>query len=272
MAVDVNPRQNALLELKLAAIRGLRFEDFFAMFGRGRLDHAGKIYAEKLRSLLSPWSQTYWDRKIEFFEPGNLRSFYFRGTSGAVASLVNLYIDRIAKLRPWVDSLLVAASVDEQRSIYENHLHDRFWSRAMRFFLSRNATLSLVGVPPAQRLQVETQHEDGILNSSTTAWKPYSPACRWRTITFGGCTFRASTRRTAAPNISSPITFRSSRTDSRSRGGLPRFGDGLFGEESTDVLPLRSPRSHGLACLGALARPRRGVAVDCSQGSTRPHG
>ena len=129
VAVDINPRQNALLELKLAGIRSLQFEDFFAMFGSGRLDRAGKVYADKLRPLLSPWSQAYWDRRIEFFEPGNLRSFYFRGTSGVFALLVNFYLDHVAKLRPWVDSLLSASSVAQQRTIYEDHLHDRFWSR-----------------------------------------------------------------------------------------------------------------------------------------------
>ena len=35
-AVDANPRQNALLELKLAGIRSLEFADFFALFGVGR--------------------------------------------------------------------------------------------------------------------------------------------------------------------------------------------------------------------------------------------
>ncbi len=33
--VDVNPRQNALLELKQQCIRKLDYDDFFAFFGRG---------------------------------------------------------------------------------------------------------------------------------------------------------------------------------------------------------------------------------------------
>ena len=33
-AVDANPRQTALLELKLAGIRRLGFDDFFALFGK----------------------------------------------------------------------------------------------------------------------------------------------------------------------------------------------------------------------------------------------
>jgi len=61
-AVDVNPRQNALLELKIAAIRQLEFEDFFALFGRGRLPNIRPIYEGQLRQTLSPWSQKYWDR------------------------------------------------------------------------------------------------------------------------------------------------------------------------------------------------------------------
>ena len=36
-AVDMNPRQNALLQLKQAAIRQLDYNTFFSMFGKGRL-------------------------------------------------------------------------------------------------------------------------------------------------------------------------------------------------------------------------------------------
>ena len=42
-AVDMNPRQNALLDLKMSAIRNLEFDDFFKMFGEGRLPGARKI-------------------------------------------------------------------------------------------------------------------------------------------------------------------------------------------------------------------------------------
>jgi S-adenosylmethionine-diacylglycerol 3-amino-3-carboxypropyl transferase len=35
--VDMNPHQNALLELKIAALQALPYEQFFEMFGTGRL-------------------------------------------------------------------------------------------------------------------------------------------------------------------------------------------------------------------------------------------
>ena len=95
-AVDVNPRQNALLELKIAGVRQLEFEDFFALFGRGRLPDVKPLYERQLRGSLSPWSQKYWDRWIKFFDHPH-RSFYFRGGSGTFARLIKFYIDRVVK-------------------------------------------------------------------------------------------------------------------------------------------------------------------------------
>lgn len=161
-AVDMNPRQNALLELKLAGIRNLEYEDFFALFGKGRLPDGRKVYRDKLRASLSPWSQTYWDKWIKFFD-NRRRSFYFRGTSGSFARMVNLYVDRVCKVRPAIDQILSADSVEAQSRIYYERLHDRFWSKSMQFAMNRDTTLSMVGVPKAQRRQVETQYEGGIV-------------------------------------------------------------------------------------------------------------
>ncbi len=161
-AVDMNPRQNALLELKLAGIRNLDYETFFAFFGRGHHDDARGVYRRRLRDSLSDWAQKYWDRKIKFFS-SKRRSFYYRGTSGTLARIINLYIDRVAKVRPTVNALLEADSVSRQREIYVNQLRDRIWSRSMRFFINRDSTLSMAGVPRAQRTQVESQYEGGIV-------------------------------------------------------------------------------------------------------------
>ncbi|HEV3023719.1 MAG TPA: BtaA family protein [Pirellulales bacterium] len=162
VAVDMNPRQNALLELKLAGIRNLEYEDFFAMFGNGRLSGARKIYDEKLRPALGEWPQQYWDRWIEFFDPSNRRPFYFRGTSGTFAMLVNLYLNRVAKLRPKINELLECTTLDQQQEVYDGHLRDRIWSRPMRFAMRRDTVLSLLGIPRPQRYQIETQYSGGL--------------------------------------------------------------------------------------------------------------
>ena len=77
--------------------------------------------------------------------------------------MMNIYVDRICKVRPQVQGILDAESLEEQRRIYREEIRDRFWSRPMRFAMNRDATLSMVGVPRAQRRQVETQYDGGIV-------------------------------------------------------------------------------------------------------------
>lgn len=161
-AVDMNPRQNALLDLKMAGIRHLEFEDFFAMFGEGRLEGIEQIYRQKLRDGLTEWTQEYWDRKIKFFD-NRRRPFYYRGTSGSFARFIKIYVDRIIKVRPQVNAILDAGTIDEQRRIYEEELHDKFWTSMIRFTMNRDTTLSMLGVPKAQRRQIETQYEGGVV-------------------------------------------------------------------------------------------------------------
>ena len=48
-AVDANPRQTALLELKLAGIRALEFDDFFSLFGSGVHPEFAALYRRHLR-------------------------------------------------------------------------------------------------------------------------------------------------------------------------------------------------------------------------------
>lgn len=160
-AVDLNPRQNALLELKIAGIRRLDFEDFFALFGRGYLRNAQRVYGHALRAELSTWSRRYWDRWIGFFEHPR-RSFYFRGSAGTFARFIKFYLDRIARVRPAIDALLQTTDADEQRWIYEHQLRDQVWKRILRFAMKRDMALSLVGVPRAQRDQLEEQYAGGI--------------------------------------------------------------------------------------------------------------
>jgi S-adenosylmethionine-diacylglycerol 3-amino-3-carboxypropyl transferase len=162
-AVDVNPRQNALLELKIAGIRTLEFDTFYSMFGRGRLERHRRIYRDCLRPALSPAATAYWDRHIHFFNGEGWRpSFYFHGSSGMFARIVNVYIDRVAGVRDSVVSLLNATSVEEQREIYDRQLRDAVWRRFVRWIVGRDTLLSLVGVPRPQRQQVERYYEGGI--------------------------------------------------------------------------------------------------------------
>lgn len=162
-AVDANPRQNALLELKLAGIRRLEFADFFQLFGDGRHPGFRALYGDCLRAELSPFAQAYWDRNGYWFCGVRARdSFYYRGLSGAVARGFHGYLALRPRLREALEALLDARTLEEQREIYDAHVAHRLWTRPVRWTLSQQLTMSMLGVPRAQREEVERQHAGGV--------------------------------------------------------------------------------------------------------------
>jgi len=160
-AIDMNPRQNALLELKASAIRNLDYDQFFAMFGQGHLPGAEAVYAAKLRQSLSSTSRKYWDRWIRFFDHPK-KSFYFRGTSGAFAHMIGSYVQRVARCKKDILELLDAPTLADQQALYPK-LKEKIWSKTLRFAMNRDSTLSLLGVPKAQRRQIDEQYAGGIV-------------------------------------------------------------------------------------------------------------
>ena len=161
--VDLNPRQNALLELKQAGIRALDYDSFFAMFGCGVWPGCREAYRRTLRDQLSDSARGYWDDRIGTFEGSrHWPSFYFHGTAGAVARAMGLYIDRVARVRDSIDAILRATSLDEQREIYEERIGPAFWTSPVRWLMGRDGLLALLGVPREQRRQVERDHAGGI--------------------------------------------------------------------------------------------------------------
>lgn len=164
-AVDINPLQNALLELKIAGIRQLDHESFFELFGRGRTERWDSLYWRQLRPALPPAYRRIWDRRGKLFQPGRKRnSFYFRGSSGMFAYLINGYINHIARMREAVNDLLDATSMEEQQEIFESRqMNDHLWKPVLRWCMRRDTTLAMLGVPRGQRQQLDTTYPGGIV-------------------------------------------------------------------------------------------------------------
>lgn len=53
MMIDMNPCQGHILELKLAAIQALEYNDFWLIFGEGRHPEFDKLLTTKLSPFLS---------------------------------------------------------------------------------------------------------------------------------------------------------------------------------------------------------------------------
>ena len=154
-AVDVNPRQNQLLQLKRAGIRALDFDAFFTLFGRGGAGHARDIYAA-LRPALDPSDRAFWDHEIRLFEPERLRgrSFYYRGTAGWVALALCRWIRHGARVWSSVERLLGARSVDDQLEIYHRHIRHRVLGDRLLDLVGSRWVMSMLGVPEPQRQMV----------------------------------------------------------------------------------------------------------------------
>lgn len=161
-AVDVNPRQNALLQLKLALFKRGCYDDLFAMFGHG--SHAGfrNIYAA-IRHQLPDYARAFWDRKIEYFNAcSHKQSFYYHGSSGAVAWWLTRYLlQEKRRLRYHLMELIDADSIEAQQQIY-SHIEPYLWGRCLSWLMRQPLTLSLLGVPRAQARLISQHYPGGI--------------------------------------------------------------------------------------------------------------
>jgi S-adenosylmethionine-diacylglycerol 3-amino-3-carboxypropyl transferase len=162
-AVDANPRQTALLELKIAAIRTLEYQDFFAIFGTGAHRDFAALYVARLRPQLSPFARRWFDARGHWFAGSGWRdSFYYCGLSGLVARLMRTYIDADRGLRAGLTAMLEVDNLEDQRALFDREVEPRLFGAVMRWAISRRSTMSLLGVPFPQARAVEASHADGI--------------------------------------------------------------------------------------------------------------
>jgi S-adenosylmethionine-diacylglycerol 3-amino-3-carboxypropyl transferase len=149
--VDMNPRQNALLDLKKATFNKGTHDDLFQMFGDGVHKQVNDFYAESLRPILPDYAQAYWDKKIPFFIGKGIRkSFYWHSTSGLFAWSMSKYMKFQRKNYKLATRLFEAQTLDEQQDLYYQ-LEHKVLNNAVRWLLQRNITMSLLGVPQSQK-------------------------------------------------------------------------------------------------------------------------
>lgn len=161
--VDLNPRQNALLELKIALIEAGDFEALFAFFGKGGTPQASAIFEDLARPRLrNPETAQYWSQNLSYFEKKGLRpSFYWRGSSGTVAWLIRQWIHTRPELTRLVRQLFEAGTLDEQRLLYEQ-LEPKFLNRFVSWLMRRHLIQSMLGVPKSQQYLAAQRFEDGM--------------------------------------------------------------------------------------------------------------
>ncbi|MCJ1390514.1 hypothetical protein MMC18_003374 [Xylographa bjoerkii] len=146
-AVDINPNQNHLLELKLAAYQALPYVDFWKLFGEGRYPEFRNTLITRLSPYMSSQACQFWLSHEQIFT--SPRGLYEGGGSGHGIRLVR-WLVWISGLRSAVRDLCQAKTLNEQREI---------WPRVRRVLMSRPLHWAVIGskflwkaagVPPAQ--------------------------------------------------------------------------------------------------------------------------
>lgn len=161
--IDMNFRQNSLLQLKLAFFKNSKFSNLFGFFGDGMHPEANDIYQDELRAVLPEFAQKYWDKRISFFNgKGPRKSFYYYGTSGIFAWMASRYLKAHRGMRKKIDRLFEARNLEEQSAIY-NQIEPRLMNRLIQWLVNRHLVMSLVGVPRSQQELFVESYEKGAL-------------------------------------------------------------------------------------------------------------
>ncbi len=161
--IDMNLRQNSLLQLKLATINNTSYEDLWQLFGTGKYKEIRYLYDQELRPSLPEYAQKYWDKHLSFFNGKGIRkSFYYYSTSGTVAWMAKQYMKTKKKTFRKIEAMFNANSLEEQTQIY-NQIEEKVMTKLVQWVMNRHITMSLVGVPRAQQKLFIDKYEQGAM-------------------------------------------------------------------------------------------------------------
>jgi len=148
-AVDLNPSQNHLLELKVASYSALPYVDFWKLFGEGKHPNFRELLISRLSPHLSSRAFQYWLHNVHIFTTG--RGLYETGGSRHAIRVVRM-LSTVLGFRSEIKRLLAAKTLNEQREIYAKRIRPFIMSRILSYFVvSQEKFLwAALGVPHNQ--------------------------------------------------------------------------------------------------------------------------
>ncbi|TVY29960.1 hypothetical protein LHYA1_G001282 [Lachnellula hyalina] len=174
-AVDLNPNQNHLLELKVAAYSALPYADFWKLFGEGRHSNFRSLLISRLSPHMSSRAFQYWLNNTHVFRSSRGKGLYETGGSRHAIRTIRL-LARTFGFRTQIKALLSAKTLNEQREIWTKSIRPILMSRLLNYLLvSQEKFLwAALGVPHNQLAMIEADHLH-IASESTPSSKPSSP-------------------------------------------------------------------------------------------------
>jgi S-adenosylmethionine-diacylglycerol 3-amino-3-carboxypropyl transferase len=130
IAVDLNPAQGYLLELKQAAFRSLTHADMLALLGV-RASAERRRFFQRLREDLSPAALQFWDARQDLLDRGILTRGGFERYYAMLRALLRIVIGR-RRLEQ-----LFTLPAGEQRDFYVEHWDTLRWRALVRIACSK---------------------------------------------------------------------------------------------------------------------------------------
>ncbi|KAI1872037.1 uncharacterized protein JN550_004240 [Neoarthrinium moseri] len=170
-AVDLNPTQSHLLELKVAAYSSLPYEDFWKIFGDGKHPDFRSLLISKMSPHLSSRAFQYWLNNHHIFTKSKGGLYDTGGSKHGIR--IFRWITRVFGCRSAVKALLSAKTLNEQREIWRNKIRPALLSRLVsKFVVSQESFLwTALGVPKNQLAILEEDHatSDAVCGANPTA-------------------------------------------------------------------------------------------------------
>jgi betaine lipid synthase len=157
-AVDLNPSQNHLLELKVAAFTALSYADIWQLFGEGRHPNFRSLLVNKLSPHMSSYAFQYWlSHGDHVFSKAGL---YYTGGSRHALILFRRLI-KLLGLQEEVRRMCDTQTLNEQREIWQRSLRKVILSRLLSWMVvsSEKWLWKALGVPPQQRDVIERDYQ-----------------------------------------------------------------------------------------------------------------
>ena len=158
-AVDLNPNQNHLLELKVAAFSALPYSDFWKIFGEGKHRDFRQLLLSRLSPHMSSRAFQYWLNHTHIFTKNGSRGLYETGGSRHAIRVVRLLSGTLG-FRSELLAMLECKTLNEQREIWTKRIRPFIMSRLLSYFVvsSEKFLWAALGVPHNQLAMLEADH------------------------------------------------------------------------------------------------------------------
>ncbi len=162
IAIDLNPVQNHLLRLKIAAYRTLNDDELPAYLGMEPHPDRLRLHA-RVATALEPEARAFWDQRSRQIARGLWYAGLWEKVLRFGAGLTGLV------RRGAVDRLFAAASLDEQAAIWARDFDDALWRGSIRLLGRKFVWSRIVGEPGGDFLPSPDEVERRLAGAFTRA-------------------------------------------------------------------------------------------------------